>query len=228
MPSQGFPLLKSPSADLQDGTFSHPIHHGNTSITPSSKHLPLIDATLGSGISIVASGTDSNLPPDCVRYGTQVGDVADDGRFKYLFKVFKDAEDPVNLNWHSVPPGFVPLKVDPRIRETSEFYDRNSTVTMSVAKQRSTGVLFNSTSTITRGAILTLPDGAKRYDCELSVGTNTSGENQGTGVHNDSDSQMYALGEGRTSTAVSTVLARIWSICVVGMHTDPYYPLFGG
>ncbi|KAK0217484.1 hypothetical protein EDD85DRAFT_894261, partial [Armillaria nabsnona] len=108
----------------------------------------------------------SNLPPDCVRHGTQIGDLgylADNGGFDYLFNVLKDAEDPDNL---SVPPGFVPLKMDPGIREELEFHDKNSMVTMSGVEQRSAGVFFKSTSSITRGAVLTLPDGAERYDCE--------------------------------------------------------------
>ncbi len=105
---------------------------------------PSLMSRRGHGYPLWLPEPISNLPHDCVRHGTQIGDLgylADDGGFTYLFNVFKDAEDPVNLDWHSVPPGFVPLKVDPGIRQELEFHDKNSVVAMSGVEQRSAGVL---------------------------------------------------------------------------------------
>lgn len=177
----------------------------------------------------------SNLPPDCVRHGTQIGDLgylADNGGFNYLFNVFKDAEDPVNLNWHSVPHGFVPLKVDPTIREELEFHDKNSVATMSGVERRSAGIFFKSTSSITRGAVLTLPDGAERYDCEhpgilgeyAAANAHSwykyyNGEDQGMGIRNgtlylvtgcDKARSWNAKRYAQSSSASTFALARVF------------------
>ncbi len=58
----------------------------------------------------------------------------------YLFNVYKDAEDPVNLK--RVPPGFAPLNSDPGIREDVQFHDENSVIAMSGVEQRSAGALY--------------------------------------------------------------------------------------
>ncbi len=79
----------------------------------------------------------SNLPPDCVRRGTQIGDLghlADDGGFTYLFNVCKDATDPVNLD--RVPPGFAPLTSIPGVREDLEAHKRNSVISSPAIGQR--------------------------------------------------------------------------------------------
>ncbi|KAK0451361.1 uncharacterized protein EV420DRAFT_1560601 [Desarmillaria tabescens] len=79
-------------ADLQDETFFHPpIHHGNTSITASSKHLLSLMLRQGHGYTLWLPEPISNLPPDCVCDGTPFGDLgylADSGRFDYLFNIF--------------------------------------------------------------------------------------------------------------------------------------------
>ncbi len=79
----------------------------------------------------------SNLPPDCVRRGTQIGDLghlADDGGFTYLFNVCKDATNPVNLD--RVPPGFAPLTSIPGVREDLEAHKRNSVISSPAVEQR--------------------------------------------------------------------------------------------
>ncbi|KAK0451363.1 uncharacterized protein EV420DRAFT_1274085 [Desarmillaria tabescens] len=124
----------------------------------------------------------SNLPPAYLSRGTQIGDLgylADDGGFVYLFNVCKDADDPVNLN--RVPPGFVPLTSNSNlgVLERLEMHDKNSTITTSAVEQKSiefdvsaeaptalgAGCGFEFTSSSEQGAVLVLPDGGERYDC---------------------------------------------------------------
>ncbi|KAK0217469.1 hypothetical protein EDD85DRAFT_781621 [Armillaria nabsnona] len=107
----------------------------------------------------------SNLPPAYLRYGTQVGDLgylADDGGFVYLFNVCKDAEDPVNLN--RVPPNFAPLTSEPSILQRLEMHDKNSTITTSAVEQKSIGFDVSAEAP-EQAAVLVLPDGSERYDC---------------------------------------------------------------
>ncbi|KAK0451379.1 uncharacterized protein EV420DRAFT_714535 [Desarmillaria tabescens] len=122
----------------------------------------------GHGYPLWHPAPPSNFPPDYVRRGTQIGDLGylnDTGGFIYLFNVYKDAEDPVNLK--RVPLGFVPLKSDSGVREELEFHAKNSMISMSrVESQRSAGPFFKSTSSITHGPLLVLPDGAERYNSE--------------------------------------------------------------
>ncbi|PBK66030.1 hypothetical protein ARMSODRAFT_960481, partial [Armillaria solidipes] len=109
----------------------------------------------------------SNLPPDCVRHGTQIGDLghfANDGGFVYLFNVCKDATDPVNLD--RVPPGFAPLTSIPGVREDLEAHKRNSVICSPAMEQRRVASGFEFTSPRVRAAVLVLPDGAERYDSE--------------------------------------------------------------
>ncbi|PBK59484.1 hypothetical protein ARMSODRAFT_850753, partial [Armillaria solidipes] len=125
----------------------------------------------------------SNLPPAYLHYGIQVGDLgylADDGGFVYLFNVCKDAEDPINLN--RVPPNFAPLTSEPSILQRLEMHDKNSTITTSAVEQKSIGFDvsaeaptvpaglgvccgFEFTSSSEQAAVLVLPDGSERYDC---------------------------------------------------------------
>ncbi|KAK0217493.1 hypothetical protein EDD85DRAFT_781661, partial [Armillaria nabsnona] len=132
-------------------------------IPPSSRYLSLTDAHPGHGYPLWYPRPPSNFPPDYFRRGTQIGELSGyldaGGGFIYLFNVYKDAEDPVNLK--RVTPGFVPLKSAPDVREELDFHEKNLVFAMSGVEQRSAGV-FSST----RGVVLILPDGADRYDSE--------------------------------------------------------------
>ncbi|SJL08973.1 uncharacterized protein ARMOST_12349 [Armillaria ostoyae] len=117
---------------------------------------PSLMLTQGHGYPLWYPRPPSNFPPDYVRRGTQIGDLGyldAGGGFIYLFNVYKDAEDPVNLK--RVPPGFVPLKSAPGVREELGFHEKNLVI-----------AIFKSMSSSTRGVVLVLPDGADRYDSE--------------------------------------------------------------
>ncbi|KAK0199695.1 hypothetical protein DFS33DRAFT_1398311 [Desarmillaria ectypa] len=108
----------------------------------------------------------SNIHPDCVRRGTQLGDLGHlsyDGGFTYLFNVCKDAMDPVNLN--RAPPGFTPLTSIPGVREDLAVHKRNTVISSSAAEQRRVVSGFEFTSS-REAAVLVLPDGAELYDSE--------------------------------------------------------------
>ncbi|KAK0447007.1 uncharacterized protein EV420DRAFT_1276391 [Desarmillaria tabescens] len=103
---------------------------------------------------------DSNLPPSYQATGTRVGDlgyITDDGAFAYLFNVYAPADDPINVG--RVPPtsnlcqGFLLLIY-------SFVHSKNCT--------RSTmRVGFEFSCSSARAAILFLPDGAVRYNCNF-------------------------------------------------------------
>ncbi|KAK0451415.1 uncharacterized protein EV420DRAFT_1274205 [Desarmillaria tabescens] len=74
-----------------------------------SIYIPLL-LPEGHGYPLWLPALISSLPLDFVHHGTQIGDLgylAHDGGFTYLFNVCKDATDPVNLN--RSPPSFIPL-----------------------------------------------------------------------------------------------------------------------
>ncbi|KAK0437584.1 uncharacterized protein EV420DRAFT_1234457, partial [Desarmillaria tabescens] len=109
-----------------------------------SIYIPLL-LPEGHGYPLWLSAPISNLPLDFVRHGTQIGDLgylACDGGFMYLFNVCKDATDPVNLN--RSPPSFIPLTNTPGMVHSS----------------------LNSTYTRVGTTVLVLPDGTERSDSE--------------------------------------------------------------
>lgn len=106
---------------------------------------PSLMLTQGHGYPLWYPSPPSNFPPVYVRRGTQIGDLGyldAGGGFIYLFNVYKDAEDPVNLK--RVPLGFVPLKSAPGVREELDFHEKNLVFAMSGVEQRSAGVLCES------------------------------------------------------------------------------------
>ncbi|KAK0186362.1 hypothetical protein F5146DRAFT_1161110 [Armillaria mellea] len=135
---------------------------------PQDIYVPLL-LPLGHGYPLWLPQPISNLPSDCVRRGTQIGDLghlSNDGGFRYFFNVCKDATDPVNLD--RVPPGFTPLTHVPGVREDLEVLKRDTVISSSATEQRrvASGFEFTSSSSRAGAAILVLPDGAERYDSE--------------------------------------------------------------
>ncbi|PBK89689.1 hypothetical protein ARMGADRAFT_935625 [Armillaria gallica] len=97
--------------------------------------------------------------------GIDIGDLgylADDGSFVFLFNVCHDAEDEVNRE--GVPPGFVPLRVpDNGTLTDPERYTKNSAILSYGMKKKSIS-LDISASVPCKGAVLVLPDGGGSYD----------------------------------------------------------------
>ncbi|KAK0187318.1 hypothetical protein F5146DRAFT_771083 [Armillaria mellea] len=129
----------------------------------------------------------SNVPPNNVRPGTQVGDLGyltEDGGFVYLFNVCKDANDPVNLG--RVPPDFAPVTGIPvlnSIRENKFIHDKNSAISTNAVRHKAFGFDvslgvpdipvpvgatcgFEITNSSSTAAALILPNGGERYDSE--------------------------------------------------------------
>ncbi|KAK0186369.1 hypothetical protein F5146DRAFT_935840, partial [Armillaria mellea] len=127
---------------------------------PQDIYVPLL-LPLGHGYPLWLPQPISNLPSDCVRRGTQIGDLghlSDDGGFRHFFNVCKDATDPVNLD--RVPPGFTPL---------THFWTPSSRPPFLIGfpcRRVASGFEFTSSSSRAGAAILVLPDGAERYDSE--------------------------------------------------------------
>ncbi|KAK0470914.1 hypothetical protein IW261DRAFT_1425595 [Armillaria novae-zelandiae] len=141
----------------------------------------------GYGYPLWLPGPLENLPSDCIRDGTQIGDLgylADDGGFVYLFNVGKDASDPVNL--HRTPPDFTPL---PGIHERtntqlrSHKHQKNSRLeAFSKEKKQISGdisaealigpatpgasLCMQFTSSSTQAVCLALPDGGEQSKYE--------------------------------------------------------------
>ncbi|SJL08996.1 uncharacterized protein ARMOST_12372 [Armillaria ostoyae] len=115
------------------------------------------------------------------RRGIEIGDLgylADDGSFVFLFNVCRDAQDPVNQR-EPPPPGFVKLDIQGHGTLTDEDrYNKNSSIRSYGMQKKSFGLglsveapipvageaSFEFTSSREQGAVLVLPDGGKSYD----------------------------------------------------------------
>ncbi|KDR70741.1 hypothetical protein GALMADRAFT_882546 [Galerina marginata CBS 339.88] len=115
---------------------------------------------------------NNNLPIEYRRNGTTVGDVGiitESGSFDFLFNICLPSEHPINEG--CVPKGFVPIQMLKRdIRRHTEFNLGSFLASTSVEKSQYKGnfatssLVFESSSSASEGAILTMPQGAKSED----------------------------------------------------------------
>ncbi|KAF9045009.1 hypothetical protein BJ165DRAFT_1540818 [Panaeolus papilionaceus] len=113
---------------------------------------------------------DLNAPVKKRRVGVSIGDVgmvASDGYFSYLFNILLPANDP--LQPERLPEGYTPIKsLSSSAVSRVKKYKANSALTsLSVRKVPGTEQKFELSSS--EGAVLALPDGAQSYDLQEDV-----------------------------------------------------------
>ncbi|KAL0572262.1 hypothetical protein V5O48_009708 [Marasmius crinis-equi] len=140
---------------------------------------------LGHGCPLWVPEPNSELPPQYLANGMQIGDVGilrAEGKFAFLFNVCHSAQDPINQR--GVPDGFKQLEWNRLLDRTDTIFRPNEPLVSGAAKKRAleiggsasvpgapigAGAGFAFSFAQEEGAVLLPPHGADRVDCESSA-----------------------------------------------------------